>query len=637
MSGICGIIQLDGSPAAQAELEAMVARSAHRGVDGIHYYYDGPVAVAGLTLDLTADGSSNCRPVVNERGQCLVADARLDNREDFRSLLPVGQIIESNMGDFAKSASDAAIILHALLKLGQGGAERLIGDFAYAFWDAELRVLRLARDAMGMRSLYYRVEAKRVIFATEICQILALSGVLRRLNEEALAWHLAGMQVPAGCVFYEGINEVRPGEEVRIDQFGRIQQRIFWRPDPASRIRYRHEDEYVQHLRELLIEAVRCRMHARSPVGISLSGGIDSGTIASIAGWLMEKGESVPAMKAYSWAFTEFPECDERENTYRIAQRYGIPVTEIAAEDTYPLVDFSAYIPHEDDPYTVMYQSFMAKLMAAAKKDDNSLLFLGVRGDVMFGDAIYDVLGMLRAGHLADASREINGLRQAYQLSSAASLSRFVLRPAISNFMPDRVSNFLRRRRKKSGARKFAADHVNENFLEHAGLPERWPVSLESREWPGAALRQRYQHVFSPLVMRGVMELERSCSGYGLGFSDPWSDRRIAEFALGCPQYMLNQIGMMKRMPRKALKGLMPSEAIAAASKTSPEPLYLKALREKSYHKVMSLMTNSRCAELGCVDERAFRARFERFVRHEEPVFDLWPTLSLEIWLRSYW
>lgn len=637
MSGICGIIQLDGAPVAQSDLEAMVLRAAHRGADGIHYHYEGPVGMAGLTLDLTRDGSSTCRPVVNGEGQCLVADARLDNREDFRSFVPEEQFIQSNMKGFDKPVSDAVIIFHALLNLGEGAAERLLGDFAYAIWDAEKSVLTLSRDAMGMRSLYYRIERKRVIFATEICQILALSGVPRRLNDEALAWHLAGMQVPSGCVFYQGINEVKPSEEVRIDKVGRVQRRSFWRPNPAKRIRYRHEEEYVEHMRELLIEAVRCRLHARSPVGISLSGGIDSGTIASIAGWLKENHDEMPIIKAYSWAFSEFPECDERENTYRIAHRYGISVTEIAAEDTYPLVDYSAYIPHEDDPYTVMYQSFMAQLMSAAKKDDNSLLFLGVRGDVMSGGAVYDVLGMLKEGLWADAAREITGLAQAYQISPAASLSRFVLRPAISNMLPERISSLLRSRKNISGPRKFVADHVKERFLQRAGLPERSQVSLEARHWPGAARRQRYQHVFSPLVMRGVMELERTCSGYGLGFSDPWSDRRIAEFVLSCPQHMLNRIGMMKRMPRKALKGLMPADAIVSASKTSPEPLYLKALREKSYHTVVSLMTNSRSADLGCIDERAFRARFERFVSHNEPVFDIWPTLSLEIWLRTYW
>lgn len=625
MSGICGIINLDGKPVERGELERMASRAAHRGRDGIHYHLEAGVGIACLSLDNTLDGTGKCAPVVdNDREAVFAADARLDNRTDFPELT-------------ATSIPDGEVMFALLSRHGEQGPECLIGDFAYMLWDARRGEVRLARDGMGMRSLYYRVEPKRVIFATEVKQILAADNVPRELNEQALGWYLCGMQVPSGIVFYKGVEEVKPAEEVLVDRDGRVKKRTFWRPDPAVRIRYRHEGDYVEHLRELLIGAVRCRLHVRSPVGISLSGGIDSGTIASIAGWLKEKGEPTPVMNAYSWAFSEFPECDERENTYRIAQRYGIPVTEIAAEDTYPLVDYSEHIPHEDDPYTVMYQSFMAKLMSACRQDECSLLFLGVRGDVISGDAIYDVPGMLRAGLVADAAREITALGKAYRLSRAASLSRFVLRPALSHVLPDRVIGLLRGGQGKRGHRKFAADHVKESFLQRAGLPDGSPVSQASRAWSGVSRRQRYQSIFSPFVMRGVMELERTCSGYGLGFSDPWSDRRIAEFALACPQHMLNRMSMTKRMPRKALAGLMPAEAIGAASKVSPEPLYLKALRETSYHRVVELMTNSRSADLGCIDEPAFRDRFERFVGHQEPVFDIWSTLSLEIWLRSYW
>jgi len=625
MSGICGIINLDGKPVERGELERMAKRAAHRGRDGIHYHLEGGVGIACLSLDNTPDGTGRCTPVVAaDRGAVFAADMRLDNREAFSELAPA-------------SANDGEVAFAALSRYGEKGPERLIGDFAYVLWDARRREIRLARDGMGMRSLYYRVEARRVIFATEIKQILAADKVPRELNEEALAWYLCGMQVPPGVIFYKGIEEVRPAEDVTVDRDGRVRQRIFWRPDPSVRLRYRHENEYVEHLRELLISAVHCRLRARSPVGISLSGGVDSGTIASMAGWLREQGEPAPVMNAYSWAFSEFPECDERENTYRIARRYGIPVTEIAAEDTWPLVNYSEHIPHEDDPYTVMYQSFMAKLMAACRKDNCSLLFMGVRGDVIAGDAIYDVPGMLREGLVVEAVRELVALKKGYQLSPAASLSRFLLRPVISNALPDRVAGLLRGRHRKRGYGKFAAEHVKESFLQRFGIPGNSPLSLESMNWSGVSRRQRYQSIFSPFVMRGVMELERSCSGYGLGFADPWSDRRMTEFALAVPQHMLNRMSMTKRMPRKALAGLMPDEAIAAASKVSPEPLYLKALRETSYHRVVALMTNSRSADLGCIDESAFRDRFERFVGHQEPVFDIWSTLSLEIWLRSYW
>lgn len=646
MSGMCGIIRFDGGPVSRTELERMVSRAKHRGPDGVHYHCVGSVGIACLSLDITSDGSGACRPIVDPaRRLVFAADARLDNRAECLEGKPVSR---------TDKTTDAELMLGTLLRHGELGPGRLIGDFAYALWDEGRCELRLARDAMGMRSLYYRVESKRVLFATEITQILAAEKVPRKLNEQTVAWYLAGMQVPQGSVFYEGIEEVKSAEEVVITVHGRIHRRTYWRPDPSNRIRYRDEREYADQLREILLEAMRSRLRVRSPVGVSLSGGMDSATIASIAGWLGEQEEHIPAMRAYSWAFSDFPECDERENIYRITDRYQIPTHEIPAEETYPLVDETAYVPHEDDPFTTMFQTFLIRGLTAAKGDRAVEMFYGFRGDMMCGGSVNDVPGMLRAGLFADARVELARLSRISSLSKASTLSRYVLRPVVEDVFPRGfvVSGQLASQRLRSlvggggvekrctircGPALRAEEHVRESFLRRTALPASDPVTLAAQTWPGAASRQRYIHIFSPLVMRGVMHSERLCAGYGMGSADPWSDRRIAEFMLACPQHWIGRVTDVKRLPRHAMEGIMPSAAIKAAQKVSPGPLYLHALREKSYKAVVDLMTNSRCADLGYIDEDALRVRFDQFVKGEVPAFDLWSTLSLEIWLRRYW
>lgn len=655
MSGICGIIRLDGGSVNRAELERMANRAAHRGPDGIHIHCEGPVGFASLSLDTTTDGTGACRPIVARgRGVLFVADARLDNRNECIEVFSDTDVMGGTEPS-DKPPTDTELMLGALLHHGERGPEYLIGDFAYALWDEPRRELRLARDGIAMRSLYYRVEPKRVLFATEVSQILAADAVPRQLNEEAVACYLACMQVPAGCVFYKGIDEVKPGEEVLIDSpagaGGRARRRLFWRPDPDLRIRYRDESEYAGHLRELLVEAMRCRLRARSPVGVSLSGGMDSATIASIAGWLGEHEGGVPAVHAYSWAFSDFPQCDERENIYRITDRYHIPTHEIPAEETYPLADYSANLPHEDDPFTSMFQPFMGRALSSALADRVSTMFYGFRGDVMCGGNVNDVPGMLRAGQFSDARTELAQLSRIFSLPRASTVSRYVLRPMISDIVPRPVTISGRRAAKRLrtlaagergevwnrvGPAARAAAHVKDDFLQ-AWLPSSDPVPAEAEVWPRSAARHRYIHVFSPLVMRGVMYAERFSAGYGVGFADPWSDRRIAEFVLACPQYCVDSATEGKRMARRAMQGIMPADAIKAASKVSPEPLYLAALREHAYDTVVDLITNSRCAELGFIDESALIEKFDRFIRNESPVFDLWPTLSLEIWLRRYW
>ena len=643
MSGICGIIHFDGTPVEKGELERMAMRAAYRGTGGMYYHCDGPVGVACLELDTTPDGSGACRPLIErDRRLLFAADARLDNR---------GECAAAIQRAGADRATDAELMLGMLLLPGRKAPGRLIGDFAYALWDGRRDELRLARDPMGVRSLYYRVEPRRVLFATEVGQILAAGGVPRRLNERTVAWHLSGMQTPPGCVFYEGIEEVKPGEEVTIASSAAPHSRAFWRPDPERRLHYREEREYAEELRELLTEAVRCRLRTRTPAGISLSGGVDSSTVASVAGWLHGREAGVPAMHAYSWVFTDLPECDESDNIYRVADHFGIPVTPIPAEETYPLVDEAANRPHEDDPFTSMFQPFMHRALSAAAREGVSVMCYGFRGDVMCGGNVNDVPGMLRAGHWRQARDELGALSRVMSLSPAATLRRYVVQPVLADLLPSRARvagrQALQRFRGaragqvnhglRTGPARRAAAHVRDDFLLQAGLPSLEPVLHAAKGWPRMAARHRYIHVFSPLVMRGVMYAERVSAAHGIAIADPWSDRRIAEFILACPQHCVDSALEVKRLARRAVEGIMPPDAIRAASKVSPEPLYLEALRRQAHDTVIDLITDSRCADLGFIDEAMLRDRFARFVRGEAPSFDLWSTLCLELWLRRYW
>ncbi|MBZ0329228.1 hypothetical protein KZO25_02715 [Halomonas sp. ANAO-440] len=571
----------------------------------------------------------------------LLADARLDNRDECAAG-------SNHFG--GKSATDVELMLSTLVQSGEEGPSRLLGDFAYALWDGRHRRLHLARDAMGLRPLYYRVEENRILFASEVQQILSVPGVPRCLNERAVAWHLCGMQTPPGEVFYAGIDEVRPAEEVVIDISAVKRSRTFWKPDPEARIRYRDERDYAAHLQELLTTSVRARLRARDPVGISLSGGVDSTSVAAVAGWLRQQGENLPSMRAYSWVFPEsLAECDESETIYRIADHFRIPVTEVPAEQTYPLVDDELNRPHEDDPFFSMYQPFFENSLSAAAADGASIMLYGFRGDVICGGSVDDVPGILMSGRFGEARRNLARLAKINALGRRETVTQFLLRPMMLDMLkghhPATWLDSLRGKkdgeaivqRLQAAPSRHAEEHVSRGFLDRMGLPAAEPHYVTSLDWPHQAARDRYIHIASPLVVRGIGFAERVSARHGLGLADPWSDRRLADFILACPQHLVATVREPKRIARRAMAGIMPDDAIRAIGKVVPAALYIDALRDKAHDKVLDLMTNSRCAELGYIDEPALRRRFERFVRGEESVFELWSTLSLELWLRRYW
>ncbi|WP_197030624.1 asparagine synthase-related protein [Halomonas sp. BC04] len=634
----------------------MVAAAAYRGPDGISFHLYDSIGFACLSLDVTADGSGACRPVVSKSRQSVfIADARLDNREQCLHACPPAGWLERGQAETSGSQSqashtDAELMLGVLLDHGDGGVGRLVGDFAYALWSSSRRELRLARDPMGMRSLYYRVEPRRVLFATEISQLLAAEGVGRRLNEQAVAWHLAGMQVPAGSVFFEGVEEVKPGEEVMVDCEGRVRKRIYWQPDPANKIRYKDDRDYALHLRDLLIAATSSRLRSRLPVGISLSGGMDSGTVASVGGWLRERKSDIPEMLAYNWAFHDVPECDERHLSDLIARRYAIPCQDIADRETYPLGGGAGVKSHVDTPFTLIYQEFVNHVMMAAKAGGSGTILFGSRGDVLIGGEVFDFNGILRAGKFRLMGRELACMAQARGIERRSDFFKFSLRKLmVSCFSEESVAaahnsyrNFVSAGKMTAGETRRgpianAARHVKLDFLKNAGLPDKDPVFLAAEAYPDRAVRDRYSHIFSSIAMRVMQSAERGAAEHRMYFADVWSDRRIVEFVLACPQYVIHRMSQPKRLVRMAMEGIMPDEVIRGARKVSPEELYYKALRNGSRDVVMSLMTNSRCADMGYVEDDVFKERFQSFLKGERPCDDIWPTLTLEMWLRKHW
>jgi asparagine synthase (glutamine-hydrolysing) len=568
--------------------------------------------------------------VSGSSGHVVVAHARLDNRKELLD------------GRVAEMASDAELILSLMQRRSEQAIERLIGDFAFAWWDADGRQLHLARDAMGMRTLYYRLDHDRVLFASEAHQLLAVSGVPKRLNDRAVAWHLAGMQTPSGISFYDGIEELEPSQHVRVSLQGQCRRNRFWQAIPRQTLHYRDDREYVEHLREILLEAVRCRLHSvDGPVAISLSGGMDSASVASMAGWLKQQGEPVASLRAYSWAFNEFPQCDERDNIYRVASAYHIPVNEIDAGSTYPLHDLSLHVPHPDDPFMTMYQAFTHKGLMAARNDGARSMIYGIRGDVMCGGDVNALAGLVTAGRWHEVKQEWLSLRRSSSQPPSRVLFARLLKPLLFRWTRPR-SRYLARRVAHglglaSPDSRLGADHVNHEFLVQHGVTARAATQAELPFSVNDAGRQRHEHVFSSFATRALINAARCAASHGMAVLDPWSDRRLASFVLACPQHQITRASDFKRLPRLAMKGIMPSQAIGHAKKVSPEPLYERALRNEAHDNVMTLIRNSRCASLGYVDGDRLSRDFDDYVRGRRPIFDLWSTLSLELWLRSYW
>jgi asparagine synthase (glutamine-hydrolysing) len=512
MSGICAIVHFDGREADSAALGRMAAAAAFRGPDGVRLWHDAGTALAHLALHVAPEDVLERQPLLRAH-HALVADARIDNRDELIPLLRAkGELSQA-------TPSDAELILAAHLCWGHDAPARLIGDFAYAIVDTRSHQLFAARDPMGMRVLHFHATPRRLVLATEILQLLVHPDVPVELNEARVAAHLAGPHGEPGTTFYAGIHQLPPGHALEAGADGHRTWR-FWDIDPAQRVQHRSEDDYAEHLLELLRTAVAARMRTHRPIGLFLSGGLDSGAVGNLLGHLRAT-QPGPPIHAFSWAFREpaLQGGDERDVSGRIVRHYGLTGHDVDADDMWPLQGYPDHGPHRDEPFTFVYQALHDRTLAAARQSGVVAMFRGDRGDEMVGDWVFDHPGLLWSGQWRTLLREL----RAHGAWHGRSL-RSVLRRDLAAPLLDDLTRRSPRPPGDIDLTRRLPPYVRADWARSVGLVSTLHASATVAPPLATARRRRYERVFFFRGLRDPAVMERAAARFGLAAVDPWSD-----------------------------------------------------------------------------------------------------------------
>ncbi|MBI4408776.1 MAG: asparagine synthase (glutamine-hydrolyzing) [Gemmatimonadetes bacterium] len=280
MCGIAGAYHFDGStrPVEPAELARMRDTMVHRGPDGDGLWVsaDRRVGLAHRRLAIIDLSQAASQPMANEDGSCLVVyNGEIYNHAALRPEL-------ERLGHrFRTDHSDTEVILHAYEQWGIDCVHRFRGMFAFGLWDARTRELWLVRDRIGIKPLYYTVRGGRLLFASEIKALLADASVPRALDEEALYHYLTFLTTPAPATLFAGIRKLPGGCRARVSPDGGVRVERYWDVwDHVRPLDGATEDEVADALLAELRTSVRLRKVSDVPVGVFLSGGIDSSTNA---------------------------------------------------------------------------------------------------------------------------------------------------------------------------------------------------------------------------------------------------------------------------------------------------------------------------------------------------------------------
>lgn len=296
MCGITGWANLDarGVPmdGARELLHAMCERMTHRGPDS-----EGLMTQAGIALGMRRlaiiDLQTGEQPVWNEdRSVAVVLNGEIYNYRELRAEL-------EKRGHRFESASDTEVLPHLYEEHGARMVEHLNGMFAFALWDARRRRLFIARDRFGEKPLYWGVFGGALLFASEPKALLAHPAVHTNLNLNALRHYLSFDYVPAPLSIYEGINKLPAAHTLTLED-GEVKVERYWSLSYKTRVPVPDETEAAEHLKELLGDSVRMRLVSDVPLGVLLSGGVDSSTVAALA--VQASSETV---KTFSISFAE--------------------------------------------------------------------------------------------------------------------------------------------------------------------------------------------------------------------------------------------------------------------------------------------------------------------------------------------
>ncbi|MGI8421936.1 MAG: asparagine synthase (glutamine-hydrolyzing), partial [Gaiellaceae bacterium] len=269
MCGICGTVSTRG-PADPDRLAAMSRTLVHRGPDSDGTFLDGPVGLAARRLSII-DLETGDQPVGNEDGTVtVVQNGELYNYAELRRELEA-------TGHRFRTHGDTEVLVHLYEEHGLAFAERLRGMFAVALWDAPRRRLVLARDRFGIKPLYYRADGGELAFASELRALPR-----GEIDLDALDAFLAFNSIPAPLTIFAGTRKLPPGQ-VLVWEAGSVRLERYARPAPTTLLRGESEAELVEELRARLRDSVRAHLVSDVPVGVLLSGGVDSAVLAALA------------------------------------------------------------------------------------------------------------------------------------------------------------------------------------------------------------------------------------------------------------------------------------------------------------------------------------------------------------------
>jgi asparagine synthase (glutamine-hydrolysing) len=627
MCGIAGFASTDGLDSdASARAVAMREVIAHRGPDEAGLHVDSHAALAHRRLSII-DLKSGQQPLSNENGSIWVSfNGEIYNHAALR------QELEGH-GHQYRTRSDTETIVHAYEQWGDACVDRMRGMFAFAIWDSSSRRLLLARDRLGIKPLYWACVGKTLLFGSEIKALLA-SGLIEPQPDEAALPELLGTRYISGSrTLFRNVHKLLPGHEL-VFQDGTIRTRQYWDIPVGRRHLGSELKEAPRRFRELLEESVRLRLMSDVPLGVFLSGGLDSSAIAAVMARMVDR-----PIKTFSVAF-EDRAYNELEYARQTAQAVNADPYEIVIDDH----DFFSALPklvwHEDEPIAhpssvpLYFVSELARrhvtVVLTGEGSDELLAGYGKYPRITWNwraGTVYERLvpGPLRHALSRHLISRVAGRAGRLARRSFLNMERTAEAMCFDNFAAVRLKDQQRLLSPFQLAtfRSSPAYAASTAYFDH---PTGQSTLLD---------RILYADMKTYLVEL-LMKQDQMSMAASIESRVPFLDHKLVEFAAGLPDEWKLSGWVGKRILREAMKGVVPDPILTRPKMGFPVP-FGSWVRDGWGDVVRDVLLDRRTRERGVLNVAAV----DQLMReHREGLVAggarLWTLMNLELWYRTF-
>ncbi len=541
MSGIVGIVNLDGAPVDRELLSAMTQFMAYRGPDGQKTWCEGSVGFGNTLLRTGPATPCDEQPTSLGGRFWITADARIDARAELIEKL-------RSKGSHASLADpDHELILHAYRAWGSACVEHLIGDFAFAIWDAETKRLFCARDHFGLKPFLYARIRNSVLFGNTLNCLRMHPEISSKLNDLAIAdFLLFDFNRELDTTYFRDILRLPPAHTLECNREA-ISIRRYWTLPQAEPFYFKHPQDCLDQFREVLDAAVGDRMRSNT-VAVALSGGLDSSTVAASARRVLDLRGTPSDLWSYTIVYNSLVPHDEGYYGGLVAEALRIPVKHLVADRGRLYGDYTRTDYTTPEPTHV----------PMGHSGENPLPEFAARGRMFLtGFGADPLLSSLRLAHVRRRikARQFGRLAKdlvTYFTAEGRLFSRLYLREF-----------FERRKYSTSGSEPYPS-WLNPDFEMRLNLRDRWESDSSTIDASNSVRPEAYKSMASPHWVHFFEEGDAGATGYPVEARHSFFDVRVVKFLLALP---VLPWCADKEILRQASRGILP-KAVLLRKKT---------------------------------------------------------------------